>query len=415
MNILITGASGFIGRNLLERLKALRDGRDRTRPALTIGEIHAFGRSSGAEALQRYCADCDFVFHLAGVNRPERPEQFEADNVELTRALMAALERQGNRCPVMFASSVQAALTGRFGATEYGRSKRACEALIFDHTARAGAPALVYRLPNVAGKWARPYYNSAVATFCDGVANDRPIVVNDPNVELELLFIDDLAEELLDALEGRPHRCDYPEAEGGMTPRWRPDGRFCACPTTHRATLGEIVAWLRRFHDQPGTLFMPAMPPGSLEKKLFAMYLSYLPADKAIYDLPGRSDARGSFTEVMKTADRGQFSVNVSLPGATKGEHWHHGKWEIFIVVSGRGLIRQRRVGTDEVREYAVSGDRLRAVYMLPGYAHAIVNLSDDEPLVTLMWANEVFDPTRPDTYYEPVGQTGGSGGGAAT
>ena len=399
MKILVTGARGFLGRNLVENLKNIRDGKNRTRPELHVEEIFEYGRENTAQDLDRFCAACDFVYHLAGVNRPQDPGEFRTGNVDLTASLLSALERHGNACPVMMSSSIQATLSGRFGTSEYGLSKRAGEELVFDHAARTGARALVYRFPNLAGKWVRPNYNSAVGTFCHNIARDLPITVNDPAVELELLFIDDLVEELLDALEGKEHRCEFDGAETVPAP----DGRFCAAPVTHRATLGYIVECLRSFHDQPQTLVMPRIAPGSFEKKLYSMYLSYLPKEKVAFDLKMNADPRGSFTELLKTADHGQFSVNISKPGITKGQHWHNGKWEFFIVVSGHALIQERKLGTDEVWEFEVSGEKIRAVHMLPGYTHNIINLSDTQDLVTVMWANEIFDPAHPDTFFEPV------------
>ena len=399
MNILVTGAHGFVGRNLVENLKNIRDGKNRTRPGLAVGEIYEYGRDNTAQDLDRFCADCDFVFHLAGVNRPRDPAEFTAGNVELTGALMDALEARGNNCPVMLSSSLQATLAGRFGKSAYGLSKRAGEELVFAHGERTGAKALVYRFPNLVGKWVRPDYNSAVGTFCHNIANDLPITVNDPAVELELLFIDDLTEEMLDALEGKEHRCEFDGVETVPTP----DGRFCAAPVTHKATLGYIVECLRTFHDQPRTLLMPRLAPGSFEKKLYSMYLSYLPREKVAFDLKMNTDPRGSFTELLKTADHGQFSVNISRPGVTKGQHWHNSKWEFFIVVSGQALIRERKIGTEEIMEFRVSGEHIQAVHMLPGYTHSIINLSDTQDLVTVMWANEIFDPEHPDTFYEPV------------
>ncbi len=407
MNVLVTGAAGFVGRNLVENLKNIRDGKDRTRPGLRIGEIYEYTRGSTPAQLEEYCARADFVFHLAGVNRPKDPAEFREGNVVLAAALLDALRRCGNRCPVMLSSSLQATLAGPYAGSEYGLSKAAGEALFFRHAEATGAPVYVYRFPNIFGKWVRPNYNSAVGTFCHNIARGLPITVSDPSAELELLYIDDLVDELLDALEGRPHRCEYPAAgEGGydgLTPKPAEDGRFCYAPVTHRATLGYIVECLRRFRDQPQTLLLPAIAPGSFEKKLYSAYLSYLPPEQVAFDLKMNRDERGSFTELLKTADHGQFSVNVTKPGVTKGQHWHNSKWEFFIVVSGRALIRERRLGTDELIEFEVSGDRLRAVHMLPGCTHSITNLSDTEDLVTLMWANELFDPRRPDTFAEPV------------
>ena len=399
MNILITGAKGFVGRNLAENLKAIRDGKNRTRPGIRISGIYEYDVDSDPSELESYCASADFVFHLAGVNRPKDPAEFRAGNYGFSSVLLDTLERHGNTCPVMLSSSVQASLSGRFGTSEYGLSKRAGEELFFDYAAQTGAKVLVYRFPNLAGKWIRPNYNSAVGTFCHNIANDLPITVNDPSVELELLFIDDLLEEMYDALEGREHRCEY----DGLRVLPDPEGRYCYAPVTHKATLGRIVDLLHQFNDQPHTLLMPALPEGSLEKKLYSMFLSYLPERKMAFDLLMKSDDRGSFTELLKTADHGQFSVNISKPGITKGQHWHNSKWEFFIVVSGKGLIQERKLGTDQVIEFYVDGDHIRAVHMLPGYTHNIINLSQTEPLVTLMWANEQFDPAHPDTFFEPV------------
>lgn len=411
MKILVTGAAGFVGRNLVENLKNLRDGKNRTRPALRIDEIYEYTRESTPEDLDRYCADCDFVFNLAGVNRPKDPAEFREGNFDFASKLLDALKKQGNRCPVMLSSSLQAALVGRFDTSEYGLSKKAGEELFFDYADETGVPVLVYRFPNLVGKWVRPNYNSAVGTFCHNIAHDLPITVNDPSVELELLFIDDLLEEMYDALEGHPHRAEYPaageEIDGvvydGLTPRECENGRYCCAPVTHKATLGRIVELLHTFHDQPETLLMPAIPNGSFEKKLYSMYLSYLPKEKVAFDLKMNCDERGSFTELLKTMDHGQFSVNISKPGITKGQHWHNSKWEFFIVISGRGLIQERKIGTDEVLEFEVSGERIQAVHMLPGYTHNIINLSETENLVTLMWANELFDPQHPDTFFEKV------------
>lgn len=399
MNILVTGARGFVGRNLVENLKNIRDGKNLTRPGLHIDEIYEYGRENSSQDLDRFCRDCDFVFNLAGVNRPKDPAEFRSGNLDFGEALLGCLESHGNKSPVMLSSSVQASLSGRFGKSEYGLSKKAGEELFFDYSRRTGAPVLVYRFPNLVGKWARPNYNSAVVTFCYNIARDLPIKVNDPSVELELLFIDDLVEEMLDALEGKAHRCEF----DGVETLPCENGRFCYAPVTHRATLGYIVDCLHRFHDQPSTLLMPRIAPGSFEKKLYSMYLSYLPGEKAAFPLKMNRDERGSFTELLKTLDHGQFSVNISRPGITKGQHWHNSKWEFFIVVSGHGLIRQRQVGSGEVLEFEVSGENIQAVHMLPGYTHNIINLSDTQDLVTLMWANEIFDPGRPDTFYETV------------
>ncbi len=398
MNILITGAAGFVGRNLVENLKNIRDGKNRTRPDLHIGEIFEYDITSTPEQLDEYCAKADFVFNLAGVNRPKDPEEFRKGNFGFASTLLDTLKKHHNTCPVMLSSSIQATLVGRYDG-EYGRSKKAGEELFFQYAAETGAKVLVYRFPNLAGKWCRPNYNSAVATFCHNIANDLPITVNDPSTELELLFIDDLLDELFDALEGMEHHCEFDGIETVQTP----NGRYCCAPVTHKATLGHIVDCLHSFHDQPQTLMMPSIPNGSFEKKLYSMYLSYLPKDKVAFDLKMNCDERGSFTELLKTADHGQFSVNISKPGITKGQHWHNSKWEFFIVVAGHGLIQERKIGTDEIIEFEVSGDSIQAVHMLPGYTHNIINLSDTENLVTLMWANEVFDETKPDTFFEPV------------
>lgn len=405
MNILITGAKGFVGRNLVENLKNIRDGKNRTRPEICVDEIFEYDVDSTAEELDKFCSSADFVFNLAGVNRPKDPAEFREGNYGFASSLLECLRRHGNTCPVMLSSSIQATLAGRFGKSEYGLSKKAGEDLFFSYGLETGARVLVYRFPNLVGKWVRPNYNSAVGTFCNNIANDLPITVNDPSVELELLFVDDLVEEMFDALEGREHHCEF----DGVSAVPDEDGRFCYAPVTHKATLGRIVELLHEFHDQPATLVMPSIPDGSFEKKLYSMYLSYLPAEKVAFDLDMKCDERGSFTEILKTLDHGQFSVNVSKPGITKGQHWHNSKWEFFIVVSGHGLIQERRIGVDEngepypVIEFEVSGERIQAVHMLPGYTHNIINLSETENLVTLMWANEMFDPERPDTFFEEV------------
>ena len=411
MNVLVTGAKGFVGRNLVENLKTIRDGKNRTRPDLRIDAIYEYDLGSTAAELDAFCADCNCVFHLAGINRPKDPKEFREGNFGFAATLLDTLKKHNNTCPVMLSSSLQATLAGRFGASEYGLSKRDGEELFFDYAKETGAKVYVYRFPNLVGKWVRPNYNSAVGTFCHNIANDLPITVNDPSVELELLFIDDLIDEMYDALEGHPHRADYPKTgetiDGivydGLTPRPCEDGRYCFAPVTHKATLGRIVELLRTFHNQPRTLMMPAIPNGSFEKKLYSMYLSYLPKEKAAFDLKMNCDARGSFTELLKTADHGQFSVNISKPGITKGQHWHNSKWELFIVVAGHGLVQERKIGTDEVMEFEVSGERIQAVHMLPGYTHNIINLSETENLVTVMWANEIFDPNHPDTFFETV------------
>ena len=407
MKVLVTGAKGFVGKNLVENLKNIRDNKNRTRPSIKIEEIYEYDIDSTAEELDQYCRDADFVFNLAGVNRPKDPAEFKAGNYGFASVLLETLKKYDNKCPVMLSSSVQATLAGRFGTSEYGISKREGEELFFQYAEETGAPVYVYRFPNLAGKWIRPNYNSAVGTFCNNIANDLPIKVNDPSVELELLFIDDLIEEMFDAVEGHPHRCEYPVAgeDGydGLTPKPMDNGRYCYAPVTHKATLGYIVECLETFHAQPETLIMPKIAPNSFEKKLYSMYLSYLPKEKVAFDLKMNCDARGSFTELLKTVDHGQFSVNISKPGITKGQHWHNSKWEFFIVVAGHGLIQERKIGTDEVIEFEVSGDKIQAVHMLPGYTHNIINLSDTENLVTVMWANEIFDPNHPDTFGEVV------------
>ena len=411
MKILVTGAKGFVGRNLVENLKCIRDGKNRTRPSIHIDTIYEYDLNNTLEELDTYCSVCDFVFNLAGVNRPKDPKEFKEGNFGFASTLLDTLKKHNNNCPVMLSSSLQATLAGRFGTSEYGLSKRDGEELFFRYAQEIGTTVYVYRFPNLVGKWVRPNYNSAVGTFCNNIANDLPITVNDPSVELEMLFVEDLIEEMYDAMEGHPHRAEYPKAgevvDGipydGLTPRPCEDGRYCYAPITHKATLGRIVELLHTFHDQPQTLVMPAIPDGSFEKKLYSMYLSYLPKDKVAFDLKMNCDARGSFTELLKTTDHGQFSVNISRPGITKGQHWHNSKWEFFIVVAGHGLIQERKIGTDEVIEFEVSGDRIQAVHMLPGYTHNIINLSDTENLVTVMWANEIFDPRHPDTFFEGV------------
>ena len=406
MNILVTGAAGFVGRNLIEAIKNIQSGKDRTHLELSgqIGEIFEYDRGNTQEELRRYCRMADFVFHLAGVNRPERSEEFMEGNRDFSRILLTSLEECENTCPVMMSSSIQASLTGRFAASEYGKSKLAAEQAFFGHAEKTGAKVYVYRFPNVFGKWSRPLYNSAVATFCHNIANDLPIRVDNRETQLELVYIDDLVEELLLALQQRPHIMSDSDSRDNSKPEGQIEiGKFCYVPLTYKVTLGHIVDLLHNFHDQPQTLLMPSIPAGSFEKKLYSMYLSYLPREKAAVDLKMNCDDRGSFTELIKTMDHGQFSVNISKPGITKGQHWHNSKWEIFIVVSGHGLIRERKIGTDEVIEYEVSGERIQAVYMLPGYTHSIINLSDTESLVTVMWANEIFDPGHPDTFFEQV------------
>ncbi len=398
MNILVTGAKGFVGKNLCESLKTIRDGKDKTRPALKIEEIFEFDIDNSVEQLDEYCKKADFVFNLAGVNRPENPEDFKKGNFGFASSLLDTLKKHKNTCPVMLSSSMQATLIGRYDG-EYGRSKKAGEELFFDYQNETGAKVLVYRFPNIFGKWCRPNYNSAVATFCNNTANDLPITVSDRAVELELLYIDDLVAEMLDALQGKAHRCEF----DGLKTVLCDNGKYCAVPTTHFVTLGEIVDLLDGFKAQPNTLLMPEIPDNSFAKKLYSTYLSYLPKEKVSFPLKMNVDDRGSFTELLKTKNCGQFSVNISKPGITKGQHWHHTKWEFFIVVSGHGLIQERKIGTDEVLNFEVSGDKIEAIHMLPGYTHNIINLSETENLVTVMWANEQFDPKHPDTFFEVV------------
>ena len=399
MKVLVTGAKGFVGRNLVAALNNLLSGKDRTRPQLQIEEIMEYDIDTDPALLESSCERADFVFNLAGVNRPKDNAEFMAGNFGFASQLLEALQKAGNSCPVMLSSSVQATLMGRYGSSDYGKSKLAGEELFFDYGWKTGAQVLVYRFPNLFGKWCRPNYNSAVATFCHNMARDLPITVNDPSVELELCYIDDLISEMFCALEGNPHRCDYE----GVTPVDSPDGIYCYVPVTHKVTLGEIVQWLEIFRDQPKTLMMPQIPQNSFAKKLYSTYLSYLPPEKVAFPLKSNVDDRGSFTELLKTLDCGQFSVNISKPGITKGQHWHHSKWEFFIVVSGQALIQQRRIGDVEVLEFRVSGEEIQAVHMLPGYTHNIINLSETNDLVTLMWANECFDPGKPDTFFEVV------------
>ena len=426
MNILVTGAKGFVGKNLCWALKNIRDGKDRTRPNLQIDEVWEYDIDSVPEQLQDWCQKADFVFNLAGVNRPKETSEFMEGNFGFASTLLDTLKKYGNNCPVMLSSSQQASLTGRFGNSEYGRSKKAGEDLFLDyekvflkvHTDLSDStdllcPAeikerkerglkprvLIYRFPNLFGKWCRPNYNSAVATFCNAFANDLPYTVNDPSVELELLYIDDLVQEMLDALEGKEHRCEF----DGLDIITKDQGRYCYCPVTHKATLGHIVDLLHQFAEQPKTLMIPEIPEGSFAKKLYSTYLSYLPASKVAFPLKMNVDDRGSFTELVHTLNCGQVSINISKPGITKGQHWHNTKWEFFIVVAGHGLIQERKIGSDEVIEFEVSGDNIQCVHMLPGYTHNIINLSETEDLVTVMYCNEIFDPNRPDTYFEKV------------
>ena len=399
MNILITGAAGFVGKNLAAALHCLQNGTDRTRPNLSVDRLYLYDKDSPRELLEEGCRNADFVFNLAGVNRPQDSREFMEGNFGFASTLLDTLKKYHNTCPVMLSSSIQATLIGRYAGGDYGKSKKAGEDLFFRYAQETGAKVLVYRFPNLFGKWCRPNYNSVVATFCNNYAHDLPIQVNDPTVRLEMLYIDDLVTEMLDALEGKAHACEFE----GLTPVFRADGRFCAAPVTHSVTLGEIVSLLDAFRAQPQTLKMPEIPAGSFAKKLYSTYLSYLPAEKAIFTPKTNVDVRGSFTELLKTENCGQFSVNISKPGITKGQHWHNTKWEFFIVVSGHGLIQQRKIGTEEILNFEVSGAEIQAVHMLPGYTHNIINLSETENLVTLMWANECFDPDKPDTFFEPV------------
>lgn len=399
MNILVTGATGFVGKNLVENLKNIRDNKNRTRPGIEIEEIYEYDVNSTPDQLDEYCKKVDFVFNLAGVNRPKSQEEFMTGNFGFASILLDTLKFYNNKAIVMLSSSIQATLAGRFRNSEYGRSKKACEDLFFTYAEETGVKILVYRFPNLVGKWCLPNYNSAVATFCYNIANDLPIKVNDPSIELEILFIDDLIEEMFDALEGKEHHCEYDGVETVL----KENGRYCASPITYKATLGYIVKCIEKFKSQPSSLVIPEIPNHSFEKKLYSTYLSYLPSSKISFPLHMILDDRGSFTELLKTEKCGQFSVNISKPGQTKGQHWHNSKWELFIVVSGHGLIQERKIGTDEVIEFEVSGNKIEAVHMLPGYSHNIINLSETENLVTLMWANEIFDPNNPDTFGEKV------------
>ena len=398
MNILVTGAKGMVGTALCANLKTRRDGKNRTRPGLHIDEIYEYDLASTPAELEEYCAKADFVFNLAGVNRPENPEDFMRGNFGFASELLDCLKRHGNPAPVMLSSSIQATLAGRFAGSEYGRSKLAGEELFFSYGRETGAPVYVYRFPNLMGH-SRPNYNSAVSTFCWAVANDQPYTVNDSSTELELLYIDDLVEGMFDLLEGKEQHCEFDGVETVL----QADGRYCCVPVTHKVTLGEIVDLLTRFKTQPETLLMPEMPDGSFAKKLYSLYLTYLPAERFKYPLKMNVDDRGSFTELLKTADCGQVSVNITRPGVTKGQHWHNSKWELFIVVHGTALIRERCLATGETVEFTVSGERIEAVHMIPGWTHSITNLSEMDELVTVMTCNEVFDPSRPDTFFEPV------------
>ena len=398
MNILITGSAGFVGKNLCAALQNIRDGKDLTHPNISVNEIFEYDINTPPELFDEYCRKATFVFHLAGINRPQNPAEFMEGNYGFTTTLLETLKKHNNTCPVVISSSIQATCIGRYD-NDYGRSKKASEELIFQYGAETCAKVLVYRFPNLFGKWCRPNYNSVIATFCQNIANDLPITVSDPSIELQLLYIDDLVDEMLNALEGKAHRCNY----DGLNVVRTYGGKYCYVPTTHHVTLGEIVELLESFKNQPNTLVMPEIAPDSFAKKLYSTYLSYLPKEKIAFPLKMNCDDRGSFTELLKTANCGQFSVNISKPGITKGQHWHNTKWEFFIVVSGHGLIQMRKIGSEEVLNFEVSGDKIEAVHMLPGYTHNIINLSDTENLVTVMWANEQFDPKHPDTFFEAV------------
>ena len=398
MNILVTGAKGFVGRNLCHALKNIRDNKDRTR-SIVVDEVFEYDIDTPVELLPEFCKRADFVFNMAGVNRPKENSEFMQGNYGFADSLLNELKAANNTCPVMIASSIQATLIGRYAQSDYGKSKLAGEELVFEYGEKTGAKVLVYRFPNLFGKWSRPNYNSVVATFCNNIANDLPIQINDRNAELELLYIDDLIEEMISALSGGEHRCNY----DGVSPVFCDDGKYCASPVTHKVTLGEIADLLYTFNSQPQSLIMPEIPHGSFAKKLYSTYLSYLPKEKVAVPLKMNVDQRGSFTELIKSEKCGQVSINISKPGIIKGQHWHHTKWELFIVVSGKGLIQMRKMDSDEVLSFEVSGDKIEAIHMLPGYTHNIINLSETEDLVTVMWANESFDPNHPDTFSEPV------------
>ena len=399
MKILITGAKGFVGKNLCVNLRNMQEGKDKRFPDLKIDEVYEYDIDTDPKMLDEWCQKCDFVFNLAGVNRPKETSEFMEGNFGFASTLLDTLKKYENKCPVMLSSSQQASLTGRFGNSEYGRSKKAGEDLFLKYQEETGAKVLIYRFPNLFGKWCRPNYNSAVATFCNNIANDLPIQVNDPNVELELLYIDDLVDEMIAGLKGKEHHCEF----SGLDVLPQTDGKYCYVPTTHKATLGEIVELLKSFAEQPKTLMIPEIPSGSFAKKLYSTYLSYLPKEKVAFPLKMNVDDRGSFTELVHTLNCGQVSINISKPGITKGQHWHNTKWEFFIVVSGHGLIQERKIGSDEMMEFEVSGDNIQCVHMLPGYTHNIINLSETENLVTVMYCNEIFNPNKPDTYFEPV------------
>ena len=399
MKILVTGAKGFVGKNLCAQLNNIREGKNKSYGNLSISEVWEYDIDSSLEQLDSYCQSCDFVFNLAGVNRPQNQEEFMLGNFGFASTLLDLLKKHKNSCPVMISSSIQATLAGRFGTSEYGKSKKAGEELMFAYAEETGAKVLVYRFPNLFGKWCRPNYNSAIATFCHNIANDLPIQVNDRNVEMELLYIDDLVDEMVNAIQGNEHRCEFEGVETISTEV----GRYCYCPITHKTTLGEIVDWIYAFAEQPKTLTIPEIPANSLAKKLYSTYLSYLPKEKVAFPLKMNIDQRGSFTELVHTLNCGQVSINISKPGITKGQHWHNTKWEFFIVVSGHGLIQQRRIDSDEVIEFEVSGENIQCIHMLPGYTHNIINLSDTQDLVTVMYCNEIFNPNKPDTFFLPV------------
>ena len=399
MKILVTGAKGFVGKNLCWALKNIQNGKDKTHPHLTVEAVYEYDLDSTPDELDSWCKDCDFVFNLAGVNRPKDIAEFMAGNFGFASTLLDTLKKYSNKCPVMLSSSQQASLTGRFGDSEYGRSKKAGEDLFLQYGKETGAKMLIYRFPNLFGKWCRPNYNSAVATFCNAFANDLPYTVNDPSVELELLYIDDLVDEMIACLKGEEHHCDF----NGLNVLPQANGKYCYVPTTYKATLGEIVELLKNFAEQPKTLMIPEIPENSFAKKLYSTYLSYLPKEKVAFPLKMNVDDRGSFTELVHTLNAGQVSINISKPGITKGQHWHNTKWEFFIVVAGHGLIQERKLGTDEIIEFEVSGDNIQCIHMLPGYTHNIINLSDTENLVTVMYCNEIFNPNKPDTFYEKV------------
>lgn len=399
MKILVTGAKGFVGKNLCAQLNNIREGKNKSYGELTISEVFEYDIDSSLEQLDGYCQACDFVFNLAGVNRPQNQEEFMQGNFGFASTLLDMLKKYKNDCPVMISSSIQATLAGRFGNSEYGKSKKAGEELMFEYAKETGAKVLVYRFPNLFGKWCRPNYNSAIATFCHNIANDLPIQVNDRSVEMELLYIDDLVDEMMGALVGNEHRCEFEGVETIPTEV----GRYCYCPITHKTTLGEIVDWIYAFAEQPKTLTIPEIPENSLAKKLYSTYLSYLPKEKVAFPLKMNIDQRGSFTELVHTLNCGQVSINISKPGITKGQHWHNTKWEFFIVVSGHGLIQQRRIDSEEVIEFEVTGEDIQCIHMLPGYTHNIINLSDTHDLVTVMYCNEIFNPNKPDTFFLPV------------